>query len=91
MLDQHVAVAIGQNVCNLSAPPTGREDHQMQILDSIFGEQKKTAQRQCLWAANIWWALEDLNFRPLPCQVETDNHPRYIATFATHRFGLQIR
>ena len=32
------------------------------VFGDPFGEQNKTAQRLSLWAVNIWWALEDLNF-----------------------------
>ena len=69
MLDQHVAVAIGQNVCNLPAPLRGCEDHRVQTLDqylvaylAAYLVTKKQPRGHSLWTANIWWALEDLNF-----------------------------
>ena len=36
MLDQHVAVTIGQDVCNLTVPPTGCENHRVQTLNQYL-------------------------------------------------------
>ena len=36
MLDQHVAVTLGQDVCNLSAPPYGMRRPSRTNLGSIF-------------------------------------------------------
>lgn len=47
-----------------------------QIVWTKAVDQKKAGQRRCLWAANLWWALEDLNFRPLPCQSAHMRHSR---------------
>ena len=32
------------------------------IFAGAIGVKNKTVQRHSLWTANIWWALEDLNF-----------------------------
>ncbi|RGL34928.1 hypothetical protein DXC67_04010 [Collinsella sp. TF07-1] len=69
MLDQHVAVTMDQNTCNLSASPRDAKTIAYRPWINIWRLiwrrawwQNKTAQRLSLWAANIWWALEDLNF-----------------------------